>query len=290
MNIHTSNVPPQAQALLAGRTKVSTYESTGGEVTAAFAAHNLSLLPPIPAGSVIHDNACGSGTVSRVLLASPPTTTPTPADLQIHATDIDEAFLDVLRADAAQHAWPIAVSSQKSEATSFAADTFDYSITNVALFFTSNAGLDGAREIHRTLKPGGTAVVNCWKQVTWLMPVMAVHKATRPGTPFPTPVVAWHDGQQIQKVMREAGFREEDISLDSSETWAKVPKEELRTWAEKTWSYLGGIGGWSDGDEDKWDEAVDLLTKLLVEQPGTKIEGDEVWMKASQWVVIAKKA
>jgi SAM-dependent methyltransferase len=289
MNIHTSNVPPQAQALLAGRTKVSTYESTGGEVTAAFAAHNLSLLPPIAAGSVIHDNACGSGTVSRVLLSSPTTTT-TPAGLQIHATDIDEAFLDVLRTDAAQHAWPIAVTSQKSETTSFPADTFDYSITNVALFFTSNAGLDGAREIHRTLKPGGTAVANCWRHITWLMPIMAVHKATRPGKPWPTPVVLWNDGQQIQKVMREAGFREEDVRLESSEAWVKVPKAELRTWAEKAWSYLGGVGGWSDGDEDKWDEAVDLLTKLLLEQPGTKIEGDEVWMKASQWVVIAKKA
>ena len=64
----------------------------------------------------------------------------------------------------------------------------------------------------------------------------------------------------------------------------------MRSWAEKSWAYLGGIAGWFGGDTDKWDEAVDLLAKLLLEQPGTKIEGDEVWMKASQWVVVAKKA
>jgi SAM-dependent methyltransferase len=285
MNIHKQNVPTQAQALLAGPTKVSTYESTGGKVTADFAAHHLSLLPPITAGSVIHDNACGSGTVSRALLSSPGA-----PPVQIHATDIDEPFLAALRTDASQHNWPISVTSQKSEATDFPDAYFDYSITNTAIFFMSGAGLDGAREIYRTLKPGGTAVVNCWKLVTWLMPIKAVHEAIRPGKPFPTPVVAWHDGQQIQKVMLEAGFKKEDIKLESSETWAKVPKDELRAWAEKTWAYLGGIAGWSDGDTDKWDEAVDLLTKLLMEQPGTKVEGDEVWMKASQWVVVAKKA
>ena len=286
MNTATPNLPPQAQAFLAGPAKVSTYESTGGKVTAAFAAHNLSLLGSIPAGSVIHDNACGSGTVSRALLSSqePPPT------VAIHASDIDETFLAALRTDAAQHGWPVSVTTQKSEATSFPDAHFDYSVTNVAIFFMSGAGLDGAREIHRTLKPGGVAVANCWRQITWLVPIKTVHEATRPGKPWPTPVVPWHDGQQIQKVILEAGFRKEDVRLESSEAWVKVPKGELRAWAEKAWAYLGGVGGWNDGDTDKWDEAVDLLAKLLIEQPGTKIEGDEVSMKASQWAVVAKKA
>jgi SAM-dependent methyltransferase len=285
MNISTQNVPAQAQAFLTGLTKVSTYEETGGKVTAEFAAHNLSLLPPIAPNSIIHDNACGFGTVSRVLLSS----ATDPTSIKIHATDIDEPFLSALRADTEKNNWPIEVSTQKSEETNFPADHFDYSFTNVAIFFTSSAGLDGAREIYRTLRPGGTAVANCWKHVTWLAPIKAVHDATRPGKPFPTPVVAWHDGQQIQKVMLEAGFGKQDIRLESSDAWAKVPKDELRGWAEKVWAYLGGIAGWQDQDTDKWDEAVDLLAKLVIEQPGTKIEGDEVWMKASQWVVIAKK-
>lgn len=284
MNISTTNPPPQALNFLSGAQKVTTYETTGGLVTAQFAAHNLSLIPPIPPGSTIHDNACGSGTVTRAILTSQ-----TPQDLKIHATDIDPPFLSALTYAAKSHSWPVDVTNQNSSALSFRANTFTHSFTNIALFFTSANGLDGATEIYRTLQPGGTAVVNCWAHVTWLLPVRTVHEYVRPREPFPTPVVAWHDGQHIQKVMQEAGFKEEDMRIERSDAWAVVKSGELRGWAEKSWAYLGGIAGWFEGDEETWDQAVDKLVELLLVQPGTVVDGDEVRMKASQWVVIAKK-
>lgn len=285
MNISTVNPPPQAQALLSGAQKVSTYETTGGLVTAQFAEHNLSLIPPIQDGSIIHDNACGSGTVSRLVLSSPQT----PSNIQIHATDMDPPFLSALEQSVKEHAWPVFVTKQKSEALDFERNTFTHSLTNIAIFFTSSAGLDGAREVYRTLQPGGTAVVNCWAHVTWLVPVRAVHEIVRPGKPFPTPVVAWHDGQHIQRVMREAGFKEKDMRIERSDAWAVVERNGLRKWAEKTWAYLGGIAGWFEDDEKSWDQAVDKLVELLLVQPETVVEGDKVRMKASQWVVIAQK-
>lgn len=285
MNISTVNPPPQAQALLSPTEKVSTYETTGGLVTTQFAAHNLSLIPAIPKGSIIHDNACGSGTITRLILTSPSA----PNDLKIHATDIDPPFLSTLSETVAEHNWSVSVSNQKSEALSFDDNTFTHSLTNIAIFFTSSAGLDGAKEIYRTLRPGGTAVVNCWAHVTWLFPIKTVHEAIRPGKPFPTPVIAWHDGQHIQKVMRDAGFKEEDIKIERSDAWAVVKRDGLREWAEKSWAYLGGIAGWFDGDEETWDQAVDKLVELLLIQTGTTVEGDEVRMKASQWVVVARK-
>ncbi|KAJ4334085.1 hypothetical protein N0V87_007138 [Didymella glomerata] len=285
MNISTINPPPQAQALLSGAQKVSTYETTGGLVTAQFASHNLTLIPPIQDGAIIHDNACGSGTVSQLLL-SPPIS---PSSLRIHATDIDPPFLNALSHAAEQNDWPLHATLQKSEALDFPDATFTHSFTNIAIFFTSSAGLDGAKEIYRTLQPGGTAVVNCWAYVTWLLPVRAVHEHIRPGKPFPTPVVAWHDGEHIQKVMRDAGFEEQDIRIERSDAWAVVKRGGLREWAEKSWAYLGGIAGWFEGDEENWDRAVDKLVELLLVQSGTVVEGDEVRMKASQWVVVAKK-
>lgn len=284
MNISTINPPPQAQALLSGAQKVSTYETTGGLVTAQFAAHNLTLIPPIQDGAIIHDNACGSGTVSRLLLS-----TANPPSLVIHATDIDPPFVTALSHAALQNKWPVSATLQKSEALSFSDATFTHSFTNIAIFFTSGAGLDGAREIYRTLQPGGTAVVNCWAHVTWLLPVRAVHEHIRPGKPFPTPVVAWHDGKHIQKVMRDGGFKEEDMRIERSDAWAVVKRSGLREWAEKSWAYLGGIAGWFEGDEEAWNQAVDELVELLLVQPGTVVEGDEIRMKASQWVVVAKK-
>jgi SAM-dependent methyltransferase len=199
MAFNTQNQPKQAAALLSGQGRVSIYEATGGAVTAQFAAHNLSLRPPIPPNSIIHDNACGAGTVSRLILScSPP-----PSDLKIYATDIDDIFLSALQSDVEKNTWPIAVSNQRSEALSFPDNYFSHSITNIGIFFTTSGGLDGAKEIHRTLQPGGVAVVNCWETLAWLFPFKQVHQALRPEKPYPTPPILWNDGKQIQKVMLE---------------------------------------------------------------------------------------
>jgi hypothetical protein len=87
--------------------------------------------------------------------------------------------------------------------------------------------------------------------------------------------------------MLEAGFSKENIIVEKSEAWAKT--NDIRDWAEKSWAYLGHIGGWMETDGERWDEAVDLLVKHILEQEGTRRVGDEVWMRAGQWVVIAKK-
>lgn len=117
---------------------------------------------------------------------------------------------------------------------------------------------------------------------------MRVQAATRPNASFALPPVSWADGQQIQKIMREAGFAPEKMRVEASEAWAKT--RDLRGWAEKTWAFLGGLpAGWQQGDEEKWDQSVDLFVEALLAQEGTKKVGEEVWMRASQWVVVATK-
>jgi SAM-dependent methyltransferase len=290
MNIQNSHMPPQATRLVTGPAKVKTYESTGGEVTAQFAQHLLTLLPannPITPTSIVHDNACGSGTISRAILSTSPS-------VKVHATDIDQPFLDALSADAQKNNWPVEVSNQKSEKLDFADATFTHSFTNIALFFFSDAGLDGAKEIHRTLQPGGTAVVNCWKHVTWLFPILAVHKHFRPSQPFSPPTTNWADGKQIVKVMTEAGFAQEKIRIESHEVWTVVEGGDagFREWCEKSWAYLGGIAGWVETDEGVWAEEVNMLMKVLKglpEEKGVKVEGDVVRLRAEQWLVVAEK-
>jgi ubiquinone/menaquinone biosynthesis C-methylase UbiE len=279
----TDHMPKQAKALLAGAGKVDVYNATGAPVTSQFAAHNLTLIPSIPSGSIIHDNACGDGTVSRLILTSSP-----PSDLQIHATDIDQVFLDRLSADVSTHTWPISVSNQKSEALSFPDNFFTHSICNIGIIFTTQGGLDGAKEIYRTLQPGGTAIANCWQHITWLPPFMRAVATTRPGVPMRPPPVSWADGTQLQKVLREAGFSAEKMRVETSEAWAKTG--DLRAWAEKMWAFLGVQGGgWREGDEEKWEAAVDTLVEGMLAQEGTKRVGEEVWMRATQWVVVATK-
>ncbi|KAK4232787.1 S-adenosyl-L-methionine-dependent methyltransferase [Achaetomium macrosporum] len=285
MAFNAGPLPKQAVALLTGKAKVTTYESTGGKTTSKFAAHNLTLMSAIKPGSTIHDNACGAGTISRHILQNGP------SDVKIHATDIDQPFLDVLSEEAAKNEWPVEVSNQKSESTSFADAFFDYDIMNIGIIFMSSGGLDATREMHRTLKPGGFAVVNCWKDITWMLPIILVHKAFRgETTPFPAPPINWTDGKQLRKILVEAGFEESKIHLENHEVTTVLEEgDEFRGWVEKTWAYLAGIGGWHEVDGEKWDEEVDMLAALLKKQPGTKVEGGKVTMTASQWVAVAEK-
>jgi ubiquinone/menaquinone biosynthesis C-methylase UbiE len=278
----TTNMPKQAQALVSGPGKVTVYNATGRPVTTQFAVHNITLIPSISSGSIIHDNASGSGIVSRAILSSPTT----PSDITLHATDTDQLFLNDLSASVKQDSLPIAVSNQAMEHLSFADNYFTHSITNIGIFFATSSGLDGAREVYRTLQPNGIAVVNCWKDITWLAPFMRAHMTTRPNMPLAPPPVSWADGQQLQKIMVEAGFKE-DMRVETSEAWAKT--SDLRGWAEKTWALLGGMKGWQESDEERWDEAVDVFVEGLLAAEGTKKVGGEVWMRASQWVVVARK-
>jgi len=278
-------VPKQAKALTDGRNKVTTYESTGGAVTSQFAAHLLTLIPAIPANSIIHDNAAGNGTVSRKILANNPA-----PSIKIHVTDLDQVFLDVLQDDISANSWPIDTGNDKLEALSFADDYFTHSFTNISIFFAANAGLDGAKEVYRTLQPGGVALANCWETVSWLPPMKATHDVVRPGKPFPLPSTNWSDGTHLKKIFIEAGFKEENVRLEKSEAWAKT--SDLRKWAELTWAFLGGVGGWQESDEERWEEAVETLQKSLLasgEERGIKVVGEETWLRASQWVIVASK-
>ncbi|CAI6340920.1 unnamed protein product [Periconia digitata] len=290
MNISQDAIPPQARALITGAAKVATYESTGERVTSQFVEHNLNLIPAIAPGSIIHDNACGSGTVTRAILTNPSP----PTNIQIYATDIDQPFLDKFSTDATSNAWPVTISNQRGEALSFADETFTHSFTNIGIIFFSSAGLDGAKEIQRTLKPGGFAVVNCWQSVAWQPAVFAVHAHFRSKHPFPAPTTNWIDGKHIRKVMLDAGFAEEKMKVEASEAWIKVGGGDagFRVWVEKTWAYLAGIAGWFEDDEKDWEDEVNMMVKVLKslgEDKGVRVGDGEVLLRASQWVVVAEK-
>ncbi|KAF2848113.1 S-adenosyl-L-methionine-dependent methyltransferase [Plenodomus tracheiphilus IPT5] len=217
MALNNPHQPKQAAALLQGTNRVTIYETTGGTVTSQFASHNLSLIPPIPSGSIVHDNACGAGTVSRIILSSNPT-----SNLAITATDTDQMFLDALQQDVAKKSWPITVSNMRAESLTFPDNHFTHSMTNIGIFFTTSAGLDGAKEIYRTLQPGGTAIVNCWQDAAWFIPFRLVNEALRPGKAFPQLLERWKDGSHLQNIMLEAGFQREDMRVERSEVWMKA--------------------------------------------------------------------
>ena len=147
------------------------------------------------------------------------TTNPS-SGISIKATDIDETFITACQANAQASGWPVETAVMRSESLDFPDDYFTHSIMNIAIFMTANSGLNAAKEIYRTLKPGGTTVVNCWQSMAWLQPIRGVHTATRPNRPWPLPVISWSDGSQLRKIMEEAGFKSENIKATMSDAYA----------------------------------------------------------------------
>jgi len=286
MSASISNRQPKfmpRQALAIVKDKVGAYERTGGIVTLQFAEACVKLSPSFSADSVVHDNACGSGHVAKQVIATNP-----PSSIKIKATDIDETFVNACQTNAQASGWPVETAVMRSESLDFADDYFTHSIMNIAIFMTTNGGLDAAKEIYRTLKPGGTAVVNCWQSMAWLQPIREVHTLTRPNRPWLLPVISWSDGTQLRKVMEEAGFKSDNIKETTSDAYATTI--DLHDWAETTWAYLGGMPGWAESDEEKWDEAVTLLEKKLREAPGLSVsESGEIRLPARQNIVVATK-
>jgi hypothetical protein len=58
-----------------------------GDVTLQVARQFLKMIPPIPAGSTLHDNACGNGVVTQAIME-----THEPGTVIIHATDNNPAL------------------------------------------------------------------------------------------------------------------------------------------------------------------------------------------------------
>src|SRR5579871_320693 len=150
------------------------YTHTFGQISLVYARHILDILPPIDSNAVIHDNASGPGTVAFEILSR----FPNPPRPTIHATDFSEAMISGVQDNIASKG-NILTSVMDSESLNFKDNTFTHSITNFGLFIFPNPD-KGAREIFRTLKPDGTAVVTTWKDNGFLDLAHRIQKRIRP--------------------------------------------------------------------------------------------------------------
>lgn len=126
----------------------------------------------IPSGSVIHDNACGTGIVAQEIVGRD-VLSQSPLDpsfkLTVHCTDRSEAMIELTKehyggwesANSMRDSFPhvsVNCNVTPAETLPFPDDMFTHSFTNCGILHFDN-DLAGARKILRTLKPGATAVV-----------------------------------------------------------------------------------------------------------------------------------
>lgn len=164
----------------------------------------------VPAGGRVLELACGTGIATERLRAA------LPADVEIVATDLNEAMLDLARDKRGGLA---NVRYQAADALDlpFEDDSFDAVVCQFGvMFFPDKAA--GACEAARVLKPGGSYAFNVWDSLE-RNPAFGIAQTTISGffdgdppafllTPF-----GYHALDPIKGLLRDAGFGATDFSI-----------------------------------------------------------------------------
>lgn len=121
-----------------------------------------------------------------------------------------------------------------------------------------------AKQVYRTLQPGGTAIAAICIFMPHVDALQHAHWRTR-GRDGPTPTILPLEGSQeadLRKALVAGGFQSDNITCSNKECFFSVP--DLQRWAQLAWSYLGSLpNGWSQDDENKWHEAIDDIVEQL---------------------------
>ncbi|KAF2689808.1 S-adenosyl-L-methionine-dependent methyltransferase [Lentithecium fluviatile CBS 122367] len=257
-----------------------------GTVSDTAIKHSLSIMPPFTTGDVIHDNACGSGAVTSAIMASLPSST----TIHIDATDINPQFVKDCAALAASNNWPVSTAVMSAQALTFPDNRFTHSFTSFAFHCLGDHDA-AAKHVYRTLKPGGTAVASIWISMPHVEALQHAHWRTR-GRDGPMPALLPLEGfteVHLRKALQVGGFADADITCEELECYLEI--SDLGRWAQLAWSYLGYLAtGWSQSDEDRWDEAVRDVVEQLESGDGISVnEKGEKVLRMVAVMAVAKK-
>jgi ubiquinone/menaquinone biosynthesis C-methylase UbiE len=206
--------------------------------------------PPIPAGAVIHDNACGTGTVTRAILEKSPEMISSSPPTIIHATDINSSFIDEFKEQVKSRGWETTVkpAAMAAEALAIPDSTITHSFTN---FFISGArdAPKAASEVLRTLVPGGVAMMSTWAALPHAQALDRTRE-TLYGEHTPHVKPEWFEPSHLENLLKDAGFsRVERVAIKSTMT-----HESMDVWTQMAWSWMGmPSGGWTEESEREWD-------------------------------------
>lgn len=263
----------------------------------SIASRSLALLKQIPtfpqldSKSHIHDNACGPGiytvevlqTLNAASIEQPPV---------IYATDYAEGMIAHLEM---KHLVPnVKAQVMDSLDLKFRNESFTHSFMGFGIQSMPDSQ-QALKEVHRTLRAGGCAVVSIWSYVGWVEIVEATRRIVDPDGPaFTGPNASPWAGEkcigQIREVFGDAGFNVDDDST----VIVKEMREKMTVtdWAKSGSDTFGKmVIGWFTGTwgEKKAGEFSRTYERLLQEEvEKEKREGTEGWDMIAQ-VVFARK-
>ncbi|KAF2837235.1 S-adenosyl-L-methionine-dependent methyltransferase, partial [Patellaria atrata CBS 101060] len=232
------------------------YDKESGGICADVAKQFLPLLPPITSSSVVHDNACGTGGVTEVILNSQDWKGELP---RIYGTDIAEGMLKQFDAKIEKNGWGERVTTQAMEGSDLSAlpdSTFTHSICNMG-YFAFKDGIAGAKHMYRTLAPGGVLVVTGWSKPRTVELAHLTQKVVRPDEPVCWPLSEdWKNPKKGMGALAEGGFKEDNMEVKYFTATGDVGSGETIIGA-----MTHGFGrmfrqGYSEEETERWREAM----------------------------------
>lgn len=257
------------------------YERRTGGCTRAVAKHVCSILLPVPPKAIVLDNACGTLAISEEIIKTSP-------EAHVHAVDASQGMIDIAKSVIQEHGWQDKIDAEvmDGQALRFADGMFDISMTNFGIAFFPDPA-QGAKEIYRTLKPGGRAVVTSWKFVGFLPVFHEAQKIIKPATPMPSsPLETWKEKGTLENTLREGGFT--DIKTEEKDVVYKGanPESFMMGMMDMFKSLVGS--SWSGKEIDQMPPAIE---NVLAEQPDKSFfDGDgSRALRMVAWIAMAEK-
>lgn len=231
------------------------YEVGTGGCTYDIARHIFQDICPTTPNSIVLDNACGPGIVSHYLLTSAALDSQDPPKLYL--ADFSPAMVQIARDTFASipNATGATLDVMNGEALTYPDDLFTHSITNFGIMFFPDA-VAGAKEIHRTLKPGGTAVVTSWGKMGYVDSIHRAQKATKADCDLFVPPMPpqWYSADHLVDVLKKGGFEHVDVH----EKEVCFGGESARAVSDMIMNLFGGIitKDWNEEDTSRFREEL----------------------------------
>lgn len=282
----TSDSPPAINAAEFFDKLSERYERFTGGCTREVAQFLLSHPPVVNSSSIVLDNACGTGIITKDILTDfPASAGPRP---KIYAVDISSSMISNLDGSAKAKGLVngtdglMGSSAMDAQELTFPDDMFTHSYTNFGIFFVPDPE-KAAGHIYRTLKPGGHAFVTSWSKLGYLPVLQGAQKAVRPDdTPWTVPFAEeWFHEEKLRQVLESGGF--EGLKIKIQKKTAFYRGEDLDDLIEllKTSFSEHVTKGWSEEEREKWNQK--LREKL------TDKEKEEARVEMEAFVAVAEK-
>jgi SAM-dependent methyltransferase len=221
---------------------------------AAAALHEANLKP----GAKLLDVATGPGTLS--LLAAT-------QGYAVTAVDFAPSMIAKLELLALRQNLRVQGQVADGMALPFASESFDAAFSMFGLIFFPDR-IQGFRELHRTLKPGGVAVVSSWQPMErfeMLRDIFAALHDLLPNMPFGSGKAPLGEPEEIQAEMAEAGFIE--VRTQTVSASAQAPS------LDEAWEFMyRGSAPFAllrrNIGEDQWVRVEQGIKKNLLEKYG----------------------